>query len=116
MRVLLYRAPLDRGRFAPERQTVFQSRGQRTVSWKGSFCLYANCPDEADELAANGGEGLLLGFSASQEPAVAQMQSMLGLPSDRLYRLALVALARREGTADHWTISIGPGCFDQDAP
>jgi hypothetical protein len=42
----------------------------------------ADGPDEAQELSADGGDDVLLGFAAPQQVAIAPAEPMLGLPID----------------------------------
>jgi hypothetical protein len=67
-------------------------------------------PNEAQELAADRGDHLLLAFAASEQPAVARVQPVLRLPSYRRHfgTEGRLALAKRPA------VGIGtqpsPGC------
>ncbi len=75
---------------------------------------HADRPDEAQELSAHGGDDLLLGLAFRQQPRVAGVQAVLGLPSNRLDVLALIALPSPQRVTHSGTVSVGPGRFDHD--
>ena len=74
----------------------------------------ADGPDEAEQLTAHRGDDLLLGLALCQQPRVAGVQAVLGLPGDCLDVLALIALPSPQRVTHSGTVSVGPGRFDHD--
>ncbi len=101
-RILLSRAPRP-----PDRPL----RGDGDLPLRGD----PDRPDETDELTRDRGDHMRHRFASSQEPPIARMQAMLGLPGnlDDMRGLATLSGAQRIG-AFGWE-AIRPGGFQQDA-
>src|SRR5580704_11713489 len=95
-----------------------------SVSSKMSGCgghllllhVYADGPDEAEQLPGNRRDDLRLRLAAGRELSEAPVESMLGLPCDRLDVLGLAALARSKCAVHHGPESVEPCGFDQHPP
>jgi hypothetical protein len=55
--------------------------------------VYADSPDEAEQLAPDGGHHLLVWQASLGESPIATMEPVLGFPGDRLHGLLDVFLA-----------------------
>src|SRR5256712_548023 len=77
--------------------------------------VYSDRPDEAQQLARDGGDRLLLGLALADQPAVTVVQPVLGLPSDRFDLLAQTLLALAQRPKDCRAVPIGPGGLTYDA-
>jgi hypothetical protein len=74
-----------------------------------SFDSYADGPDEAQQLAADGGHDLLLVLSAGQEFLVSHVESVLRFPGDLSHLGTDSLLSFQNLSAQPWSVLIGPG-------
>src|SRR5712671_6002895 len=78
--------------------------------------VYADRPDEAEQLAPDGRDRLLFALAAPHQLHVALMQALLRLPGQLSHGRTAVPLAGGEGLADGGAVAVGPGRLDHNAP
>jgi hypothetical protein len=79
-----------------------------------SLNLYADRPDEADQLAGDGRKHLLYRFAASKQTEISTMKSMLSFPCDCFYYFAETSLSLAQSHTDRWPMTITPRRFYQN--